>query len=448
MANLAGSAAFGELGGDAVAFRVSDGYRRYVLFLLLIVALFNFVDRQILAVLLEAIKQEFSLSDTELGMLGGVAFAVFYSLLGVPIAWLADRYNRRNIIAIALCLWSAMTAVCGMTTGFVSLFLARVGVGIGEAGGNPPAYSLIADYFPPERRATAMAVIGMGMFGLNEVITLIAEKAGEIEIPKPPNRLRELLPNLQDWKMSIMPIVRGSVIGFVVGVLPGGGGILATVASYSVERKFSKHPERFGTGEIAGVAAPESANNGSSSGAMIPLLTLGIPSNVNVALLLAGLMLHGITPGPMFMKSRPDVFWGLIASMYVGNVMLLILNLPLIGLFTKIAFVPQSILTPIITFLCILGVFLVNNSPTDILVMVFFGAFAYLMKVCRFQTAPFFLGFILGPMVETSFRRCLIVSRGNLSVFFSKPFPSFLLIAAFLIWMSPIILRPWRKRRV
>ena len=163
MANLAGSAAFGELGGEAVAFRVSDGYRRYVLFLLLIVALFNFVDRQILAVLLEAIKQEFSLSDTELGMLGGVAFAVFYSLLGVPIAWLADRYNRRNIIAIALCLWSAMTAVCGMTTGFVSLFLARVGVGIGEAGGNPPAYSLIADYFPPERRATAMAVIGMGI---------------------------------------------------------------------------------------------------------------------------------------------------------------------------------------------------------------------------------------------------------------------------------------------
>ena len=158
MANLAGSAAFGELGGEAVAFRVSDGYRRYVLFLLLIVALFNFVDRQIFAVLLESIKKDFSLTDTELGMLGGVAFAVFYSLCGIPIAWLADRSNRRNIIAIALCLWSAMTAICGLTTGFVSLFLARVGVGIGEAGGTPPANSIIADYFPPERRATAMAL--------------------------------------------------------------------------------------------------------------------------------------------------------------------------------------------------------------------------------------------------------------------------------------------------
>lgn len=163
MANHAGSAAFGELKGGAAAFHISDVYRRYVLVLLLLVALFNFVDRQIFAVLLEAIKKDFSLTDTELGMLGGMAFAVFYSLCGIPIAWVADRSNRRNIIAIALCLWSAMTAICGLTTGFVSLFLARVGVGIGEAGGTPPANSLIADYFPPERRATAMAVTGMSV---------------------------------------------------------------------------------------------------------------------------------------------------------------------------------------------------------------------------------------------------------------------------------------------
>ena len=376
---------------------------------------------------------------------GGIVIVTF--LATTLVEW-ALEFGPLEYFGVSML---GMTLVSFLTSGsnLKSVIMAVFGMLVASVGTDPVDASARLTFGSIHLLGgVELAVIGMGMFGLNEVITLIAEKAGEIEIPKPPNRLRELLPNLQDWKMSIMPIVRGSVIGFVVGVLPGGGGILATVASYSVERKFSKHPERFGTGEIAGVAAPESANNGSSSGAMIPLLTLGIPSNVNVALLLAGLMLHGITPGPMFMKSRPDVFWGLIASMYVGNVMLLILNLPLIGLFTKIAFVPQSILTPIITFLCILGVFLVNNSPTDILVMVFFGAFAYLMKVCRFQTAPFFLGFILGPMVETSFRRCLIVSRGNLSVFFSKPFPSFLLIAAFLIWMSPIILRPWRNRRV
>ncbi|HLB30585.1 MAG TPA: MFS transporter [Gammaproteobacteria bacterium] len=163
MANHAVSVALGGLKEGRPAFHISDAYRRYVLILLLLVAIFNFVDRQIFAVLLESIKKDFSLTDTELGMLGGVAFAVFYSLCGIPIAWLADRSNRRNIIAIALCLWSAMTAICGLTTGFVSLFLARVGVGIGEAGGTPPANSIIADYFPPERRATAMAVIGMSV---------------------------------------------------------------------------------------------------------------------------------------------------------------------------------------------------------------------------------------------------------------------------------------------
>ena len=194
-----------------------------------------------------------------------------------------------------------------------------------------------------------------------------------------------MLPNREEWRESVKPILRGSVIGFLIGVLPGGGGVLASITSYSVERRCSKHPERFGTGEVAGVAGPESANNGSSSGAMVPLLTLGIPSNVNVALLLAALMIHGITPGPMFMKARPDVFWGLIASMYIGNVMLLILNLPLIGIFTKIAYIPQSILVPVIAFFCLIGVLLVNNSPYDIPIMLFFAVFVYLSKNSDFR---------------------------------------------------------------
>ncbi len=290
-----------------------------------------------------------------------------------------------------------------------------------------------------------IVIIGMGMFGFCEVFNLLAETSTEEEIIKPPKRLLDLLPNLQEWRQSLGPILRGSFIGFLIGILPGGGGVLASITSYSVEKKCSKHPERFGTGEIAGVAGPESANNGSSSGAMIPLLTLGIPSNVNVALLLAALMLHGITPGPMFMKTRPDVFWGVIASMYIGNVMLLILNLPLIGWFTKIAYIPQSIMTPVIAFLCLIGVLLVNNTPYDIPIMLFFAVFGYLIHKFGYQVAPFILGFILGPMVETSLRRSLIISQGDFSIFFSRPLPTIFITLTFLIWVSPLLLKILRK---
>jgi putative tricarboxylic transport membrane protein len=293
----------------------------------------------------------------------------------------------------------------------------------------------------------ALIVIGMGMFGLSEVFNLIAKAPDAEEIIKPPKRFLDLLPSRQDWKDSYKAILRGSLVGFLIGVLPGGGGILATITSYSIEKRVSKHPERFGTGEIAGVAGPESANNGSSAGAMIPLLTLGIPSNVNVALLLAALMLHGITPGPMFMKSHPDVFWGVIASMYIGNALLLVLNLPLIGLFTKISYVPQSILTPIIVFLCLIGVYLVNNSPDDILIMVFFGVFAYLIRKYRLQIAPFILGYILGPLVETTLRQSLIISDGDFGIFVSRPLPVIFLSLAFLVWIWPLLSKLWTKKR-
>ena len=291
-----------------------------------------------------------------------------------------------------------------------------------------------------------LIIIGMGMFGLSEVFHLMTAPPGGEEVILPPKGFVNLLPSVKEWKESMLPVLRGSIIGFFIGILPGGGGILATIVSYSVEKKLSKHPERFGTGEIAGVAAPEAANNGSSSGAMVPLMTLGIPSNVNVALLLAALMLHGITPGPMFMKNRPDVFWGVIASMYIGNVMLLVLNLPLIGLFTRISFVPQSLMIPIILFLCLIGVYLVNNNPFDVLIMVFFGLFAYLVKKYRFQVAPFLLGFILGPMIEKSLRRSLILSRGDFGTFFSRPLPTIFICLAFLIWIWPLISKPFKRR--
>jgi putative tricarboxylic transport membrane protein len=290
-----------------------------------------------------------------------------------------------------------------------------------------------------------LVVIALGMFALDEAFNTIADPSGPEETIKPPKKLREMLPNRQEWGDSVMPILRGSLIGFLVGLLPGGGGIIATIASYGIEKKMSKHPERFGTGEIAGVAGPESANNSSTAGAMIPLMTLGIPSNVNVALLLGALMMHGITPGPMFMKTRPDVFWGVIASVYIGNIMLLVLNLPLIGLFTKIAFVPSTVLTPIVIFFCLTGAYLTNNNTLDIILMLVFGVFSFLFRRYGFPPAPFILGFILGPMLETALRQSLIGSKGSFALFFTRPISCSLLIVAMLIWVIPFFMKRLKR---
>jgi putative tricarboxylic transport membrane protein len=290
-----------------------------------------------------------------------------------------------------------------------------------------------------------VVILAIGMFGLNEVFNSISDPPGPGEIIKPPKRFLELLPNRQEWKDSAAPISRGSILGFLVGILPGGGGILASISSYVVEKKLSKHPKRFGTGEIAGVAGPESANNGSSAGAFIPLLTLGIPSNTQVAILLGALMIQGITPGPMFMQTRPDVFWGVIASMYIGNVILLILNLPMIGLFTKIAFVPSAVVTPIIASICIISVFLLNFSPYDVLVLAAIGIFSFITRAHGFDAAPFIFGFILGPLLEFNLRQSLVISQGDLSFFIAKPLPAILIGIAFLLLFSPFFKKLFKR---
>ncbi len=281
-------------------------------------------------------------------------------------------------------------------------------------------------------------VIAMGMFALNEILHMMVGPAETGEVIRPPKRLRELLPNREEWKQSAMPIARGSVIGFLIGIIPGGGAILSTFASYAIEKKLSKTPELFGTGMIAGVAGPESANNGAAAGAFVPLMSLGIPSNVPAALLLGALMIHGITPGPMFMQMRPDVFWGVIASMYIGNVLLLILNLPLIGLFTRIAYVPVRLLVPILTFICLVGVYLTGYDRYDILVMIIFGLFSFAAKLAGFQVAPFIFGFLLGPIVETSFERSLTISQGEFGIFVVSPISISVLAVAALIWLAPL----------
>jgi putative tricarboxylic transport membrane protein len=283
----------------------------------------------------------------------------------------------------------------------------------------------------------------MGLFGISEVL-LNVEQVIRREIVK--TELKKLLPTAKDWRNSAGPITRGSLLGFFLGILPGGGGVIASFISYAVEKRVSRSPERFGKGAIEGVAGPESANNAATGGAFIPLLTLGIPSNVVIAMLLGALMIHGVTPGPLLMKQNPQVFWGVIVSMYVGNFMLLILNLPLIGIWVKILKIPYKILFPLILLFCLIGVYSVSNSVFDIYIMLIFGILGYLMKKFGYEGAPLVLAFVLGPMMEQNLRKSLIISQGDFSIFFTRPLAAISLIVSIALLILPMIGRFSKKR--
>jgi putative tricarboxylic transport membrane protein len=283
----------------------------------------------------------------------------------------------------------------------------------------------------------------MGLFGVGEVLENLG-KSMDIEIFK--TKIKGLFPNLEDWKNSIGAILRGTVLGFFLGLLPGGGAILASFTSYTVEKRISKHPEKFGTGVIEGVAGPESANNAGAQGNFIPLFVLGIPSNAVMGLLLGALMIHNVMPGPFFISKHPDIFWGTVVSMYIGNVMLLVLNLPLIPLWVRVLKVPYRILFPLILLFCIIGVYSVDNNLFDVFLMVIFGVIGFLLKQFKYEMAPLVLAFILGPMAENAFRQSLIISQGSLMMFFSRPVTLIALMIAFFLVLSHIL--PFiRKRR-
>ena len=263
-----------------------------------------------------------------------------------------------------------------------------------------------------------IAPLAMGFFGISEILINI-ERELKREIYE--TKIKGLLPTLKDWGVAKWAILRGTFIGFFLGILPGGGALIGTFASYAVEKKVSKYPERFGTGVIEGVAAPESANNAGAQASFIPLFSLGIPSNVIMAILYGGLLIHGLQPGPFMINKRPDLFWGVVMSMYIGNIMLLALNLPLIGIWVKVLKVPYYILFPMILLLCVVGVYSVNNSVIDIYLMILFGLFGYLMRKLDLELAPLIMAFILGPILETALRQSLSISGGSFSIFFSRP---------------------------
>jgi len=276
----------------------------------------------------------------------------------------------------------------------------------------------------------------MGLFGISEVLLNLET---EIRRDLLESRVKNLLPTLKDWGDSIWSVIRGTVLGFFLGIIPGGGAVIASFASYAIEKKISKHPEEFGKGAIQGVAGPEAANNAAAGGAFIPLLTLGIPANPVVAVLLGSLIIHGLQPGPMLLSKAPDVFWGTIVSMYIGNAMLLVLNLPLIPLWIQVLKVPYFLLYPLIFLFCLVGSYSIENNVGDVIIMLIFGIVGYLMKKFRYEGAPLVLALVLGKMLETTLRQSLILSRGEFSIFIFRPISlAFLIVAAFLL-IIPIV---------
>jgi putative tricarboxylic transport membrane protein len=276
----------------------------------------------------------------------------------------------------------------------------------------------------------------MGLFGISEVLMHIGAPVTQ-EILK--GKIHHLFPSLRDWKESLMPIFRGTGLGFFLGILPGAGAITSPMMSYAIEKKLSKSPEKFGTGAIEGVAGPEAANNAASGGAFIPLLSLGIPPNIMMALLLGALMIHGIFPGPFFIKKYPELFWGTVVSMYIGNGMLLILNLPLIPLWVRVLKIPYKILFPLILLFCLIGVYSVNNSLFDVTLMIFFGILGYFLRRCGFELAPLVLAFVLGPIMERTFRQSLIISGGSFLIFIQRPIAAASLLITFTLLCYSLI---------
>jgi TctA family transporter len=286
-------------------------------------------------------------------------------------------------------------------------------------------------------------VVAMGMFGIAEIIANLDLK-GNREVFT--GKVKSLFPTREDIRRAWPAVLRGTALGSFLGILPGGGSILAAFGAYTVEKKLSKHPEQFGKGAIEGVAGPEAANNAGAQTSFIPMLTLGIPGNAVMALMIGALMIQGIAPGPQVMTEKPELFWGLIASMWVGNLMLVVLNLPLIGMWIKLLTVPYRYLYPSILVFMAVGVFSLSNNPWDLVVMAVFGLLGYVCTKLECEPAPMILGFILGPLMEENLRRAMLLSRGDPSVFLTKPISAGFIVAS-LILLVIVALPALRKKR-
>ncbi len=373
-------------------------------------------------------------------------FAIVLLMLVAPVlAKFAIAFGPPEYFSLMVL---GLTVLAFLTQGSMakSLLMACVGVTLGLVGIDQitAAPRLTFDRLELIDGVGLIPVV-MGLFGVAEILANI-ERSVQREVVA--SRIGSLWPTAQDWAYSKWAIVRGTILGFFLGVLPGGGAVISSFASYALERKISKRPEMFGKGAIEGVAGPEAANNSAAGGAFIPLMTLGIPPNVVMALLLGAFIIHGIQPGPLMITQNPGIFWGIVASMYIGNIMLLILNMPLIGMWVQVLKVPYKLLFPLILMFCIVGVFSSGSAVFDVFVMTVFGLLGYLMRKFGYEPAPLVLAFVLGPMVENNLRKSLILSQGDFWIFIERPISVACLALAAAMLITPLLPALRAKREV
>lgn len=373
----------------------------------------------------------------------GTVATLLVALFAPPLTAIALQFGAAEyfslmvlglVSAIALAHGSILKALAMVVLG---LLLGLVGTDI--YSGTPRFTLGIAEYAD----GLNFVALAVGVFGIAEILRNLE---GEQDRTVLGTKLAGLFPSKEDLKAMLAPMVRGTAVGSVLGILPGGGAVLASFASYTMEKRLSDHPEEFGKGAVAGVAGPESANNAGAQTSFIPLLTLGIPANPVMALMVGAMIIQGIVPGPNVATEQPALFWGIIASMWIGNLMLVVLNLPLIGLWVRLLKVPYHVLFPIIMAFCSIGVYSVNSNVYDLFAVAFFGLMGYALIKLRCEPAPLLLGFVLGPMLEENLRRAMILGRGDPTVFVSRPISLTLLlltVAVLVIVLLPSI----RKKR-
>src|SRR5881409_2534685 len=374
----------------------------------------------------------------------GCVSTVLVAALGAPLTSLALLFGPAEyfslmvlglIFAVVLAKGSVLKAIAMVMTG---LLMSMVGSDL-ETGAGRMTFDIaeLAD-------GIGFANVAMGVFGYAEIIRNLELPAESRDIVRA--KITGLMPTRKDLIDSSGAIARGTILGSLLGILPGGGAVIASFAAYTFEKRISKDPSRFGKGAIQGVAAPESANNAAAQTAFIPLLTLGIPPNAVMALMVGAMTIHGIVPGPQVMQKQPDLVWGMIASMWIGNLMLIVINLPLVGIWVRLLRVPYRLMFPSIVIFCAIGIYSINNAPVDVILAGVFGLVGYWLIKHDFEPAPLLLGMVLGPLMEENLRRALLISRGDWSVFLTRPLSAVLMaIAAALLVLA--VLPTLRKKR-
>ena len=381
--------------------------------------------------------------------IGGTLSVVGLMLFAPPLAKAMLKVGPAAEFALMLLALGVMSVI-STSSSLKTLAMILVGLLLATIGIDPlsgfPRYTFGSLQFADGINFVAMA---LGLFGVSEILLNFEQLATLRPAIKP--SLRNLVPRWTDLKASAAPIGRGTVIGFLFGFVPGISHVISTFVSYAVEKRLSAHPEEFGHGAIAGVAGPETANNATTGSTMIPLLVLGIPAIPATAILLSALMIHGVQPGPQLIADHPQIFWGLIASMYIGNLMLLVLNLPLVGLFVSLLRIPYVYLAPVVLLICVVGVYSVTAKPLDIFIMAVFGVLGYVLRKFDFDVAPLLLALVLGDRMEVSLRRALVISDGDYGIFFQGAFSQVFIGAVVLLallqgaaWIAGFRRKSWR----